>query len=166
MTGRLLTIPDQKEGLSLVHAKALAVRAGYSVSVPQPDRDSVDLRIHAGGAFRPALDLQLRGTANLGKPRDGYLPFRLRIKNNDDLRVETQTPRRLVVLELPRDGSRWLTVTTEEPVLWRRACWLSLQRDHEQITGQVAVTVCIPEENVLDVEPLQQLMERSRAGEL
>ena len=57
MTDGLLTSPDQKEGLSLVYAKALAVRAGYSTSVPQPDRDSVDLRIQAGGAYRPALDL-------------------------------------------------------------------------------------------------------------
>ncbi len=56
----LLTGADQMEGLSLVYARALAVRAGYSVSVPQPDRDSVDLRIQAGGAYRPASDLQLK----------------------------------------------------------------------------------------------------------
>ena len=100
MTDDLLTSPDQKEGLSLVYAKALAVRAGYLVSVPEPDRDSIDLRIQAGGAHRPALDLQLKATTSIDEPRDGSLSFRLSIKNYGDLRIETQTPRLLVVLEL------------------------------------------------------------------
>ncbi len=166
MTDGLLTGPDQKEGLSLVYAKALAVRAGYSVSVPGPDRDSVDLRIHAGGAYRPALELQLKATASFGQPRNGTLPFRLSMKNYNDLRVETQTPRLLVVLELPKEEARWLTVTKEKLVLRRRAYWLSLQQDHEEITGQRTVTVHIPEQNLLDVEALQKLMEQSRVGEL
>ena len=37
MTDVLLTNTDQNEGLSLVYAKAPAVRAGYSVSVLQPE---------------------------------------------------------------------------------------------------------------------------------
>ena len=166
MTDGLLTCPDRKEGLSLVYAKALAVRAGYSVSVPQPDRDSVDLRIQAGGAYRPALDLQLKATSSLGEPQDGFLPFRLPIKNYDDLRVETQTPRLLVVMELPKDETRWMSVTPERLVLRRRAYWLSLQRDHDEIADRETVTVRIPEQNVLSVETLQELMERSSAGDL
>ncbi len=166
MDDGLLTGPDQKEGLSLVYAKALAVRAGYSVSVPEPDRDSVDLRIQAGGAHRPALDLQLKATASIGEPRDGSLSFQLSIKNYDDLRIETQTPRLLVVLELPHDESRWMSVTMDELILRRRAYWLNLQRNHKEITDQKTVTVHIPEQNVLSVEVLQRLMEQSRAGEL
>ena len=124
MIDGLLTGPDRMEGLSLVYARALAVRAGYSVSVPQPDRDSVDLRIQAGGAYRPALDLQLKATARIGEARNGAVPFRLSIKNYNDLRVETQTPRLLVVLELPGDEARWMIVTAEELTVRRRACWL------------------------------------------
>ena len=48
------------------------------------------------------------------------------IKNYNDLRIFTQTPRLLVVLELPRDESQWMTVTAEELVPRRRAYWLSL----------------------------------------
>ena len=55
MTATLLSGPDQKEGLSLAYVKALAARAGFSTAVPDPDRDSVDLRIMAGGPRRPAL---------------------------------------------------------------------------------------------------------------
>ena len=94
------------------------------------------------------------------------MSFRLSIKNYDDLRIETQTPRLLVVLELPNDESRWMTVTMEELILRRRAYWLNLQRDHEEITGQETVTIHIPERNVLGVETLRELMEQSRAGEL
>ena len=120
MTVTLLTIPDQKEGLSLAYVKALAARAGFSTGVPEPDRDSVDVRIMAGGPRRPALDLQLKATADLPEAQDGFRRFRLRIKNYDDLRVETQTPRLLVVLDLPPDEAQRMTVTTEELVLRRR----------------------------------------------
>ena len=166
MTGTLLTAPDQKERLSLVYVKALTARAGFVTSTPEPDRDSVDLRIHAGGPRRPALDLQLKATSVLDEPQAGFVPFRLAIKNYNDLRVETQTPRLLVVFELPRDESRWMTVTAEELVLRRRAYWLSLQQGYAEDAEQQTVTVRIPEHNVFDVEALQELMERSRKGEI
>lgn len=162
----LLSAPDRKEALSRVYVKALAARAGYSTSVPEPDRDSVDLRIQTGGPRRPALDLQLKATTNLAEPQRGLLRFRLSIKNYRDLSVETQTPRILIVLELPEDESRWMTVTSEELVLRRRAYWLSLQQEHEEIVDQSTVTVRIPERNVLDVETLHGLMEQSRTGEI
>ena len=166
MMGTLLTGADQKEGLSRVYVKALATRAGYSTSVPEPDRDSVDLRIQAGGPRRPAIDLQLKATTAFAEPQGGFLRFRLPIKNYRDLREETQTPRLLVVLELPSDESRWMTVTQEDLVLRRRAYWLSLQRDHEKVVGQETITVRIPEQNLLDVEVMRDLMERSRTGEI
>ena len=166
MTATLLTGPDQQEGLSVAYVKALAARAGFSTAVPEPDRDSVDVRIMAGGPRRPALDLQLKATTDLAEAQDGFRRFRLRIKNYDDLRVETQTPRLLVVLDLPQDEAQWMTVTTEELVLRRRAYWVSLQQGHEEAASQETVTVRIPEGNVFDVATLQTLMERSRSGDI
>lgn len=161
----LLSGPDRKEAMSRVYVKALAARAGYLTSEPEPDRDSVDLRIHAGGPLRPALDLQLKATTAISKSINGPLPFRLSIKNYRDLCEVTQTPRLLVVLELPTDERRWMTVKSEKLVLRRRAYWLSLQQDHDEVVGQDTVTVHIPDRNVLDVEVLQDLMERSRMGD-
>lgn len=166
MTATLLSGPDQKEGLSLAYVKALAARAGFSTAVPEPDRDSVDVRIMAGGPRRPALDLQLKATADLAEAQGGFRRFRLRIKNYNDLCVETQTPRLLVVLELPRDESQWMTLTTEELVLRRRAYWASFQEGHEEVVGQETTTIHIPEENLFDIEALQTLMERSRSGDI
>ena len=166
MTDTLLTVPDQKERLSLVYVKALAARAGFVTSAPELDRDSVDLRVQAGGPGRPALDLQLKATAVLDEPQADLVPFRLTVKNYSDLRVETQTPRLLVVFELPRDESRWMTVTAEELVLRRRAYWLSLQQGHAEDAERQTVTVHIPARNVFDVDALRELMEQSRKGEI
>lgn len=164
MTATLLTESDQKEQLSLVYIRALAARAGFVTSVPEVDRDSIDVQVQAGGLKRPKLDLQLKATAALDAPQAGVVRYRLSIKNYDDLRVETRTPRLLVVFELPPDKSRWMTVSTKKLVLRRRAYWLSLQQGFPERTGQKTVTVPIPERNVLDVDALQDLMERSKKG--
>ena len=165
MTDSLLTVPDQKEALSRVYVKAVAARAGYGTAHPDPDRDSVDLQIRAGGAMRPALDLQLKATVNLGEPHDGHLGFPLKLKNYNDLRMETQTPRLLVVLDLPKDENRWMTITADELVLRHRAYWLNL-RGREEITNLSSTTVRIPTGNVFDVENLRMLMKQSRKGKI
>jgi len=72
----------------------------------------------------------------------------------------------VVVLELPEDESRWMTVSSEELVLRRRAYWLNLQRGFDEIAGKQTVTVQIPEQNLFNVESLCELMERSRIGDI
>ena len=67
-------------------------------------------------------------------------------------------------MELPKEESKWMTVTRDELVLRRRAYWLSLQRDHEEILDQKTATVRIPERNFLDVNARRDLRERSRVG--
>jgi len=121
---------------------------------------SIDLRIQAGGENRPALDLQLKATTNSSENEDDFLRCQLSIKNYRDLYVQTQTPRLLVVLELPEDEPQWMTIADEELVLRHRAYWFSLQRDHED------VTVHIPKDNILNVGTIQNLIEKSRMGEI
>lgn len=127
MTDTLLTAPDRQEALSRAYAYAVAARAGYVTSIPDQDRDGVDLRIQAGGAMRPALDLQLKATINLSEPHEGCFHFPLKRRNYDLLRQPTQTPRLLVVLDLPRDEHRWMTITADELILRRSAYWLNLR---------------------------------------
>lgn len=59
-----------------------------------------------------------------------------------------------------------MSVSDQELVLRRRAYWLSLQQGYEEINNQKTVTVRIPAQNVLDVKTLQNLMEKSRTGEI
>ena len=165
MTDNLLTTSDRQEALSRAYAHAIAAQGGYVTAVYAEDRDGVDLRIQAGGTMRPALDLQLKATVNLIDLDDGCYRFPLKRRNYDLLRIDTQTPRLLVVLDLPKDERRWMTITTNKLVLRHRAYWLNL-KGWDETTNRTSVTVRIPERNIFDVRSLQALMEQSREGNI
>ena len=146
-----------------MYAHAVAARAGYATSEYDFDRDGVDLRIQAGGAMRPALEFQLKATVNLREPEDGHVRFHLNRRNYDLLIADVQTPRLLMVLDLPRDENDWMTITSEGLILRRRAYWLNLKGSAET-TNLSSVTFSIPETNLFDVDNLHMLMEQSRTG--
>ena len=162
-TDHLLTARDQEERLSMAYAHAVAARAGYTTAVYDLDRNGIDLRVQAGGAMRPALELQLKATINLSSPDAENFRFRLSVRNYDLLRIRTQTPRLLVVLDLPQDAQQWLTITDDALIMRRSAYWLNL-RDWDETANQDNITVTIPKENRFDVSGLQGLMEQSRTG--
>lgn len=165
MIDALLNSKDLEEELSRIYVHAIAAGAGYTTSKPSLDRDGVDLRIQAGGEMRPALDLQLKATINLKKLGDGYVRFPLKSDNYNRLCKKTQTPSLLIVLDLPRDYKRWITVTENKLVLRHRAYWLNLQ-GKEETKNMKSVTVVIPEANLFNVESLRCLMEQSRGGKI
>lgn len=165
MADELLSTADRQEALSRVYAHAVAAQAGYITAVYAEDRDGVDLRIQAGGEIRPALDLQLKATVNLTASDDGHFRFPLKRRNYDLLRMNTQTPRLLVVLDLPRDEREWMIITVEQLVLRRRAYWLNL-RGSDETSNRRTVTVRIPKRNVFEPGGLHALMEQSRQGRI
>ena len=163
MTDQLLSSADQEEALSLVYAKAVAAHAGYVTAKRDYDRDGVDLQIVAGGQMRPALDVQLKATSTLSESGDSVVRFPLKVGNYDLLREPTMIPRLLILLDLPNDSDRWVTITDDELVLRHRAYWLNL-RDAEETLNRWTVTVSIPRENLFTVESLRDLMDQSRQG--
>lgn len=165
MSDNLLTTPDRQEALSRAYAHAVASRAGYITAVYEVDRDGIDLRIQSGGVMRPALDLQLKATINLGEPNNGHFRFSLKRRNYDLLRIETQTPRLLVVLDLPKEERLWMTITVDELILRHRAYWLNL-KGAEESSNKASVTVRIPERNLFAIDSLRTLMEQSRQGSI
>ena len=165
LTDTFLSTYDQEERLSVAYVLAVAARAGYTTAERDLDRDGIDLSIQAGGAMRPALDLQLKATINLGNPRDGVFHFPLPVRNHNLLAIPTQTPRLLVVLALPRDEDQWMTVTHDELILRRCAYWANLA-DRDETNNAESVTVPIPENHLFDVPALQALMEQSRRGRI
>ena len=163
MSDALLSIQDRQEALSRAYASIIAAGAGYTTYVPTLDRDSVDLGFNAGGAMRPNIQVQLKATINLRKQGESFkLP--LKKKNYDDLRVETQIPRIVVVLALPKNETGWLSVTVGRLIIRRCAYWASLRGQPELPDGQQSVTVAIPATNRFDVDGLKQLMEQARSG--
>ncbi len=158
----ILTTPDTQEALSRAYVEAVAAAAGYSTARPEIDRDSIDVTISAGGSMRPRIDIQLKATTNL-KSRDGIYRFRLSIKNYNDLRAETQTPRILVILNMPSSPKEWLNITSEALVLRHAAYWKSM-RNAPETENTSSVSIDVPSANVFDVSGLKELMEKSRSG--
>ena len=114
--------------------------------------------------MRPKIDVQLKASIRLQRSHD-HFSYPVKIKNYNDLRVETQTPRILVVLDLPRDKGTWLQVSLDELIIRRAAFWKSLAGSAP--TNNVnSVSVQIPKSNVFDVTTLGRLMELSRKGSL
>ncbi len=148
--------------MSKAYAHAVAAQAGYVTAVYELDRDGIDMRIQAGGVMRPALELQLKATINLGDGGD-HVRFPLRRRNYDLLRLEAQTPRLLVVLELPKNQDQWMAITADELVIRHRAYWVSLL-GYDETTNQSSVTIHIPKQNRFHVAGLRSLMEQSRTG--
>lgn len=163
MTDALMTTEDREEALSLVYVQAVAAKAGYTTSPRSLDRDGVDLQIQAGGDMRPTLDLQLKATVNLKMGSDGFVRYPLKVRNYDLLRVGTHIPRLLVVLDLPKDETRWMTVTPRKLILRRRAYWLNL-RGRGETRNKFSISVEMPEENLFNVHDLIDLMRQSRGG--
>ena len=163
MSDTLLSTQDMEERLSVAYVLAIAGRAGYTTSERDLDRDGIDLSVQAAGAMRPALDLQLKATISLGAPSNGVLQFRLPARNHNLLCIPTQTPRLLVVLDLPRSEDQWVTVTRDELILRRCAYWANLT-GRDETDNVESVTVPIPEQNLFDVSALHALMEQSRRG--
>lgn len=159
----LLSDTDQEEALSRVYARAVAARAGYTTADQDFDRDGIDLSIKAGGPMRPAIDLQLKATTNLRHLQNGSIRYDLKINNYDLLRIQTQTPRILMVLELPADEDRWMDISEMRLILRKRAFWVNLL-GADEVPNQSTVAIDVPERNVFNVGGLRTLMEQSRSG--
>ena len=81
MTDSLLAPTDIEEALSRVYVQAVAAQAGYTAVDYSQDRDGIDMLIRAGGKMRPAIDIQLKATINLGNTSNGFFHYPLRSEN-------------------------------------------------------------------------------------
>ena len=165
MNDTLLNTPYRMEALSRAYVRAVAARAGYVTTDHDFDRDGIDLGIKAGGEMRPALDIQLKATGNMGNLQGEFFHFPLKVGNYDKLRIDTQTPRILVVLDLPKDESEWMTITPDCLVMRRRAYWLNL-RGCDETPNQSTIAVQIPRDKLFHVDSLHCLMQQSRNGRI
>jgi len=84
----MMDISQRKEQFSIAYVRAVASVAGFSVSIPDVDDDSVDMvlagRIVEGVPSRPRIDLQLKCTSE-DVLRVGEVVYPLKRKNYDEL---------------------------------------------------------------------------------
>lgn len=163
MSQPLLSINDRKEQLSQAYVAALAAGCGYTVSIPNLDRDSIDIQVASGSSRRASVQFQLKATSSpdwVGSD----LKFQLKQKNYNDLVVERQVPLLLAVMVLPPGEADWLRVSAKELVLKRCIWWHSLIG--EPSTEQGSKQIVISGMNLLDQPALTDLIVRSEGGTL
>lgn len=160
----LLADTDIEESLSFAYVHAVSVSAGYVIALKNFDRDGVDMTIEAGDHLRPKIDVQLKSTINVES--DGsIITYKCKQRNYDLLRIPTQTPRILILMDLPKKKDAWLSISVDELILRHRAYWISLL-GYPATTNTESTTIKIPTENILNTDSLRDLMEKSRTGSL
>ena len=158
-----MTSNQQMEQFSLAYIRAVAADAGYQVTIPAVDADSVDGVLMANFGRRPRIDFQAKSTSQ-DILRENGLHFPLPVKNYEELRADTLTPRILIVLLMPQQSSEWTDQTHEELCLRRCAYWLCL-RGRQATRNTSSVTVDMPTSNMFNPAQLQELMQRAERGE-
>ena len=152
----------QMEQRSLVVVRAVAADAGFQVVRPEPDVDSVDGVLMSSFGLRPRIEFQAKSTSQDVMHGDS-LRFPLPVKNYDELRIASWTPRILIVALIPYGSEPWLSQTDDELCLHSSVYWMSLSGMQER-SNTASVTVPIPTANVFDRTQLDALMSRAEAG--
>jgi len=159
----LLAENDRKEQLSQAYIAALAAGCGFTISVPNLDRDSIDIQVSSGSSRRASVAFQLKATSN-PTWADSHLKFPLKAKNYNDLVLVRQVPLLLAVMVLPKDETEWIFIDAEQLVLRECMWWFSLIG--EPRTDQRSKQAEVPKANVLTMDVLEGLIKRSEDNTL
>ena len=163
-----MDLNQRMEQFSRAYVKAVAAVAGFAWYQPSVDDDSIDLglarRGGAGTVKSPRLELQVKCHA-AATPVEPDFGFRLKLKNYDDLRAETEVRRILVVVLVPDELADYLGEDEGQLALRRCGYWLSL-RGAAPTANETGATVRIPRAQRFTVEALQGIMDRLGRGEL
>jgi len=164
----MMDLSQQKEQFSFAYVRAVAAVAGFGVSEPSVDDDSIDLQIAsrstAGTIKRPRLELQVKCTAQ-DRLEDDEFSYALKIKNYNDLRdPEVLVPRILVIVRVPSELEEWVAVSDEQLTVRRCGYWASL-RGMAETDNADTVSVRLQRENRFTAEGLRTIMARIAEGE-
>lgn len=162
-----MNLNEQKQQFSFAYVRAVASVAGYSVSRPDVDDDSVDLTIGqrgGGGTVRsPKIDVQVKCLATAGPILTDF-PFDLEIKNYDELRYsDFPYPRMLIVVAVPNELNDWLRHSEKELALSHCGYWVSL-RGLPEVPNSSTRRISVPRVQHFNVEQLREIMQRVRDG--
>lgn len=158
MENSVLEVGGRQEPFSISYISAIATAAGYGVSLNtslNPDRKSIDLSIEQFG--RPIIDvlrIQAKCTFHY-LPKDNYLPFQIKKKNYEDIRL-SKKPHILVVLNVPKECGEWVFFNENSMELKYNCYWYSLKGLDE--LKKDSTVLRIPLENKLDILQLSRMM--------
>jgi hypothetical protein len=143
----------------------IAAVAGFTVTKPDVDHDSVDWTIASRLPRRPKIDIQMKSRRVEDTDKDDLIRYDLKRKNYDDLILtDLLTPRLLFLVLVPPDIGNWLELTPDQLVLRRCAYWVSLAGQPAS-NNENTVRVSVPRANLLNVASLERLMQRANDQE-
>lgn len=160
----MMHITQQQEQFSIAYVHAIASAAGYSLSQPYVDDDSIDLSIHqrgGNGTIRsPRIDLQLKCLLRDQEINSEGIQYPLKTKNyNELIPTDILVPRLLILVTVPSLPKDWIIQRDDaETILKYCAYWFSL-RGMPPTDNSSTKTVHIPQENRLTVNKLSELMQ-------
>jgi len=160
---------SQKEQFSNAFVQAITAAAGFAISKPGVDDDSIDWQIAASGGQgtmrSPRLEIQLKCRTGL-RVSGGEFRLPLKVKNFSDLvPMNLIVPRLLVLVIVPVKVSEWLMMDQESLLLRNCAYWVSL-RGWPASENDETETVGVPTSQQFDVESLTAIMDRIGNGGL
>jgi hypothetical protein len=159
----MMNLNDRKARFSLAYIGAVAAHAGYQVTEPHVDKDSVDGLLMGQKGRRPIISFQAKATGR-DVLKDDHVAFPLPLKNYNDLRADTLTPRLLIVVVLPDQHDEWLMHSEDELRLRRCGYYLSLS-GRPKSDNATTVTVHLLRKSVFTSDQLSALMGRAEIGE-
>lgn len=163
----VLNLNLSKEKFSDAYLRAVVSAARMHVEPREVDTDSVDGYIQytgpLGGDFSPLIGYQLKCTATPTRFRNDHLPFRLSVKNYEDLRVFSAVRRILIVVIVPEAVADWVLHDESELRVRRCGYWMSL-RGAPPTRNLRWQTVQVPRQNRFTVSDLDQMMLRVANG--
>jgi hypothetical protein len=157
-----MELNDRMSRFSLAYIAAVAAHAGYQVTEPPIDKDSIDGILISQEGRRPMIGFQAKATGQ-DILKEDHVAFSLPIKNYDDLRKDTLTPRILIVLVVPEVHPQWISHCEDDLRLRRCGYYISLSGRPDS-SNVATVTVHIPRTAMFTPDALQTLMGRAEAG--
>lgn len=159
-----------QEELSRAYIYSVASKAGYTFTRPVNDYDSIDVIINAVDKpavdsiiASPSLEIQAKATYVHTFSED-VLSYPLKVKNYNDLRKNTMSPRILVVYLMPREEAEWVVADHDELKLRTGAYWVCL-KDMPDTDNADSITVKIPKTNIFNHGALHDIMVKASKGE-
>jgi hypothetical protein len=163
-----MDINDQKEAFSEAYVRAIASVAKYDCSSPEHDRDSIDIIFRSQVEPYVSIESQLKATSISDIITGDSICFPLKIKNYNDLRGRSVSPRILIVLILPSKieeedlPEKWIDQSVERLILMKCAYWISL-KDMPESKNTTSVSIKIPMDkyHIFSPEALKDLGNRA-----
>jgi hypothetical protein len=163
----VLELNRSKELFSDAYVRAVVSAARMHIEPRTVDVDSVDGYIHYSGwigqEYSPQIAYQLKCTGVPSHLRANHLAFPLKVKNFNDLRVESGVPRILIVVAVPEQASDWVLQDEVRLRVHRCGYWISL-RGRPPTLNVRSCTIKIPRIQQFTVSALRDMMTRVGNG--